>query len=295
MIPHDQSEGSLDVLGFKIYYRSFGDSTKGGTILTLHGGPGATHDYMLAFTDLTKIGYRVVFYDMLGCGKSEVPDDVSLFSIEHWVKEAEGIREALGLGKIHLIGHSWGACVGLAYALKYQDSPRSLVVSSGYASTPLVASEIQRLKSELPANFLASIREAEETRDFKNPAYRLAVKEYMDRHYSRGLLENNPAEHQYTLMHVNKTMYRTLWGPNEFTIVGKLRDWDISDQLHKLEIPCLITVGRYDEVTPRVAKELQNQINASNLVVFEDSSHLAFLEEREKYMKIVADFLSQIP
>src|SRR6202166_3328016 len=101
------SEGYVEVVGHKIFYRTFGIPEKG-TVLTLHGGPGATHDYMLPISDLTRSGYRVVFYDMLGCGRSEALEDVSQYTLEGWAKEAEGVRRALDLGEVDLLGHSLG-------------------------------------------------------------------------------------------------------------------------------------------------------------------------------------------
>jgi proline iminopeptidase len=287
------SEGYTEVLGHRIFYRTFGLPEKG-TVLTLHGGPGATHDYMLPISDLARSGYRVVFYDMLGSGRSDAPDDISLYTLERWSGEAEGVRDALALGKVHLLGHSLGGAIALLYALSHQEGLRSLIISSGFASTPLLTSEIHRLESELPRVHLDAIQRAEETRQFKTEEYRRAVKEYMDRHYARGLRVENPPEHVYTLTHFNKLLYKTLWGPNEFTVTGSLKSWEISDQLSRLEIPCLITAGRFDEATPKVAEDLHRRIRGSSLVIFEDSSHLAMLEERERYIQVVSAFLDRV-
>jgi proline iminopeptidase len=98
-------EGHVKVLGFRMFYRSYGEPTKG-TVLCLHGGPGATHDYLLSLEDLAQFGYRVVLMDQLGCGKSERPRGTSLYTIAHNVEEVEGVRNALRLGKVHLMGSS---------------------------------------------------------------------------------------------------------------------------------------------------------------------------------------------
>ena len=106
-MPMSSNEGFVKVLGYRLFYRAFGTPRKG-TILCLHGGPGATHDYLLSMADLTKEGYRVVFYDQLGCGKSDVPRDKQLFVPERYVEEVEAFRKHLKLGKIHVIGSSLG-------------------------------------------------------------------------------------------------------------------------------------------------------------------------------------------
>jgi len=135
-----QSEDYVNVLGYKLFYKSFGEPERG-TILCLHGGPGGTHDYMLPLADLAQSGYRVVFYDQIGCGKSELPKNVTLFTVERAVEEVEGMRRALGLGKVNLIGSSWGGMLAIAYALKYQRNLKSMVTIGGLANVPLATAE----------------------------------------------------------------------------------------------------------------------------------------------------------
>ncbi len=144
MEPHP-SEGYVNVLGYKLFHKTFGEAQKG-TILCLHGGPGGTHDYMLPLADLAHSGYRVVFYDQIGCGKSELPKNITLFSVERAVVEVEAMRQGLGLGKVNLIGSSWGGMLAIAYALKYQRNLKSIVTIGGLASVPLTTTEMERMK-----------------------------------------------------------------------------------------------------------------------------------------------------
>ena len=111
-------EGYAKILGFNLFYRTYGTPTKG-TVLCLHGGPGMTHDYLLPLEDLAQFGYRVVLMDQLGCGKSERPRGTELYSIAHNVEEVEGVRKALRLGRVHLMGSSYGGALAIATALKY--------------------------------------------------------------------------------------------------------------------------------------------------------------------------------
>ena len=274
-----------------MFYRVFGEARRG-TVLCLHGGPGATHDYLLPMADLIEYGYKVVFYDQLGCGRSEMPDDTSLFTVERGVEEVEGIRRALNLGRIHLMGSSYGGLLAIAYALKYQENLKSLIISSGLASVPLAVAEMQRLKSELPPEIQETLRKYEEIGDYENPEYLKAVQEFYKRHLCR--LPEWPKELVYTMEHMSKPVYYTMNGPNEFTIIGTLKDWDVTDQLHKIRVPCLITVGRYDEVTPKVAESMHQRIKGSKLVIFENSSHVAMWEEREKFIEVVRKFLEEV-
>jgi len=286
----DEAEGFARVLGYRLFYRSFGEATKG-TVLCLHGGPGASHDYLLPLADLAQFGYRVVLFDQLGCGRSQRPRGTALYTIDHHVEEVEGIRRALHLGRVHLMGSSYGGALVLATALTYPRALRSLVVSSGLASTPLTVREMWRLVNRLPPRVRATIRRHNARGDFRNPEYLKAVDVFYRRHLCR--LRVWPHELVQTMDNTG-LVYRIMNGPNEFTITGRIRDWDVTDRLPEIRLPALVTVGRYDEVTPRVARAIQNGIQGSKLVLFDESSHLAFWEQRPLYIEIVRDFLDGV-
>lgn len=282
-------EGLVEVLGYRLFVESFGDSNES-VILVLHGGPGVPHGYLIDLSGLSRYGRRVVFYDQLGCGRSERPSDDGLFTVERYVEEVDGVRRALGLEKIHLLGQSWGGMLALAYALKYQNNLRSLVVASGVDSVPLAVSEIGRLRSELPQEVRETMRRYEAAGDFKNPEYLDAAIEFYKRHvnrvrnWTREAVGGSEAGRPYFLM----------WGPNEFVCTGTLADWDITDQLGRISAPCLVTAGRYDEVTLKVAESIHSHIPGSRLVVFERSSHQAMSEEKELYLQTVDSFLRRV-
>jgi len=287
---NSESQGFVDISGFKIYYESFGEPGEKGTVLVLHGGPGSTHDYLLSLKDLTQFGYRVIFYDQLGCGRSDVPPEDSFFTVDNYVEEVEKVRQSLGLSSIHLLGQSWGGMLALAYALRYQSNLKSLIIASGLASVPLTVSEMQRLRSEFPKDIQDVLKKYEANGDLKNPEYVRVLRLVYKKHLNR--LEDWPEELVYSMNHTGRPYY-VMWGPDEFTCTGTLMNWDITNQLHKLKVPCLITVGRHDEVTPKVAESMHKEIRGSKMVIFENSSHQAMWEEREDYMRAVGDFLSE--
>ncbi|MCI4371724.1 MAG: proline iminopeptidase-family hydrolase, partial [Thermoplasmata archaeon] len=280
------------VLGFRIFYRTFGTPTKA-TILCLHGGPGATHDYLLSLEDLAQFGYRVVLMDQLGCGKSERPRGTAEYTIPHNVEEVEGVRKALRLGKIHLMGSSYGGALAIATALKYQQNLRSLVITGGLASVPLTVAEMRRLIGRLPSKVRATLAKYEAREDYQNPRYLEAVMEFYRRHLCR--LPVWPHELVHSFEQLSGPVYQTMNGPNEFTIIGTIRDWDVTDRLPEIRLPTLVTVGRYDEVTPRVAESIHRGIRGSKLVRFEKSAHLPMWEERSRYIELVRDFLDRVP
>ncbi len=291
--PPAQREGFTAVHGYRFYWKSVGDPGPKGTIVLLHGGPGGTHDYLLAFSDLADHGYRVIYYDQLGCGRSELARDVSEYSIDRDVEDLEALRRELQLDRFHLIGSSYGGLLAIAYALAHPEPIRTLVSASGLVDVPLASREMERLKRELPAP-LPDILERHEARgEYQHPEYLDAVMQFYRRHLCR--LPVWPAEVTYTLDHLSVPKYGTMNGPNEFTITGTIRDYDATPRLGEIRIPTLVTTGRYDEVTPAVAESIHRGIRGSTLVRFEESSHTAFWEERPRYMQTVLDFLERHP
>ncbi|MCL4519873.1 MAG: proline iminopeptidase-family hydrolase [Thaumarchaeota archaeon] len=283
-------EGHLFSEGFRIFYTSVGEPVRG-TLLGLHGGPGATLDYLKALEDLTNHGYRVVLYNQLGSDKSEVPVDDTYYTVEHYVREVEGVRKELNLGRLHLLGHSWGGMLAIAYALEYQQNLESLIISSGLASVPLTALETERLVSLMPLEAQAILRKYSRQGDFDNPQYLETYQKYVrSMHSFRGA--KMPRELEYTLSHINKKVFRFMEGPDDLNMTGTLKDWDVTNRLWTLNIPCLITVGRYDSVTPKVAESIHQHVRGSTMVTFDNSAHFAMWEERELFINTLREFLA---
>ena len=285
-----QKEGYTNVLGFDLFYRQFGEPRKG-EILCLHGGPGATHDYLLSIADLAAHGYRVTFYDQLGCGRSQVPKNVALFVPEHYIEEVEALRRKMRLGKPHVIGSSWGGMLAIAYALKYQRNMATMTTVGGLHSVPLTLGEMEKMKRGLPKGVQETLAKYEAVGDYDNPEYIKAVIAFYNKHLCR--LSPWPQELTYSLDHLSKPVYGTMNGPNEFTIIGNTRYWDVTDRLKTIKVPTLILGGRYDEVSPIVAREIHRHVPGSELTLFPNSSHLPFWEEREHFMKRVLKFLGK--
>jgi proline iminopeptidase len=285
-------EGYANIGGYRLFYRTFGEPTHG-SVLGLHGGPGASHDYLLPFADLAQDGYQVVLFDLLGCGRSDVPDDHSLFTLEHNVEETEGLRAWLRLPRVHLIGSSYGGLLALAYAIRYPSRLASLITVGGLASVPFTTQEMARLKLELPPATQEVLARYEQRQDYQAPEYLRAVDAYYRSFVCR--LDPWPTELQYSLeMTQKRPVYLEMNGPNEFTITGTIRDVDITAQLPTISVPTLVLGGRYDEVTPRVAEQIRQAIPGARRVEFEHSAHVPFWEERERFRSVVRDFLRSV-
>ncbi len=281
-------EGRIAVSGGEVWYRVVGDGG-GVPLLTLHGGPGAGHDYL---ESLEPLGNErpVVFYDQLGCGRSDKPDDTSLWRIERFVHEVDEVRAALKLDRIHLLGQSWGGWLAIEYMLSRPSGIVSLTLASTSASTAEFVREANRLIDELPAAMRDALREGDRTQVFDSPEYIGAMNEFYQRHVCR--LDPWPEAMLRTSANLEgNAVYLTMNGPNEFTVIGNLKDWDRTARLGEIHVPTLITVGRYDEITPSCAETLHTGIAGSEIHVFERSGHCAHLEEADEYLPLLRDFL----
>lgn len=289
--PEPMEEGRTVVMGFPLYYRICGEKTDRPTVLCLHGGPGGTHDYLQPLADLTRGGYRVVFIDQLGCGRSERITDRSLITVDHHVEEVEEARANLDLGAVHLFGSSYGGLLAIAYTLAYPKNVRTLVTAGGIASIPLANRELDRWFDQMPPPHGDVIRAGNAARQYDSPEYQAALDVFYRTYLCR--LPEWPEPLRYTLDQMSRPVYEYMNGPNEFTIVGTIRDWDVSDRLGTIRVPTLVTGGRYDEVSPAVARQIADGIPGAELAVFEKSSHVPFWEERDAYIDRVRRFLDR--
>jgi pimeloyl-ACP methyl ester carboxylesterase len=265
-------EGRIPFRGFETWYRDVGP--EGGTpLLCLHGGPGSTHYYFEPLEQLADGGRRVVFYDQLGCGNSDRPDDPELWTLDLFLDELQTVRGALGLEQVHLLGTSWGAMLALEYVLGKPVGLVSLTLNAPPTAAETWAAESTRLRAPLAED------EA------------VAEKQFWQRHVCR--LDPWPDCVVRGRAGRNKQVYEVMWGPQEWSPTGRLRDWDVRDRLSEIDTPTLITSGRHDCCTPRLAEEAHRGIQGSEWVLFEESSHTAFLEEPERYRAVLTDFLAR--
>jgi proline-specific peptidase len=280
-----------------LFYRSFGDGLRKGTVLCLHGGPGGSQDNLSSLSRLTGHGFRVVMYDQLGCGKSQAPTDRMLYSVDRYAEEVEGVRHTLRLGKVHLWGGSWGAFLSVAYAVKHSDNLRSLLPSSGTSSVPVCIKEFMRLRAELPKRIRGALEKYEAADDYSNVNYLRALEYVYKKHVCR--LDPWPPQLRSPLERRlggggPSPVYRLMWGENEFFPTGNLRYWDITDRLDSVVCPTLITCGEYDEVTPKNSELLREGIANSKMVVFKNCSHTSRYEDPERFFSTVSDFLEGV-
>jgi len=285
-------EGYVEVKGGKVWYRVAGINKPGIPLLTLHGGPGFPHD---ALTPLSALAAErpVIFYDQLGCGKSERPQDNSLWTISRFASELEAVRQALSVDYCHLLGHSWGSMLAVAYYLPRRSRKvASLILSGPCLSVPFWCRDQRRLLEGLPAGMQEAVRASEAAGDFTSPGYQEAVAAYYREHVCR--LDPWPEPFQVAFRGLGVPVYEQMWGPSEFTCTGTLKDRDYTMRLREINIPVLFTCGQYDEATPQTTAYYQNCLPGSEMIVFEEASHAHMLEKEAPYLAAVRSFLKRV-
>ena len=290
MVPPTR-EGTIRVPGGNVWYRVVGE---GGTpLLCLHGGPGMAHDYISTLADLAD-RRSVIFYDQLGCGRSERPDDASMWTMERSVAEVEAVRQALGLENFHLFGNSWGGWLALQYTLDRKPKLASLIISSSPPRVERCVREMNELRRLLPEDVQRVLDDHEARGFFDCPEYTAAIMVFYKRHLCR--LEPWPEIVERSMgPSFGAGPYLTMWGPSEFgPVTGNLDGWDVTDRLHEIAAPTLLTVGRHDEMFPSHMEEMRGLMPNAQLLVFEESSHMAFVEQREAYMAAMNRFLDRV-
>jgi proline iminopeptidase len=280
----------VKVDGHRVTTYSFGSGDE--TILCLSGGPGLSCDYVRdSHCVLADAGYRVVCYDQLGTGASDRPDDPKLWIIGRFVEELETVRSTLKLGRVHLLGQSWGSWLCTEYMLTYPQAAKTYIIANGTGDIPFHMQELDRLIAALGPESVAMMARHQADGTIDHPEYQAAVTILNYRHVCR--LMEWPAPLQRSFAALNMQIYQTMWGPNEFTCTGNLKSWDRLPDLHRIKQPCLIIVGFHDELTTRSAALMQQRLPDSELKVLPNSSHTPFFEEPETYFSTVLAFLKK--
>jgi L-proline amide hydrolase len=293
------SEGTVPFGEAETWYRVTGelrprDTAAPAPLVVLHGGPGGTHDYLLSLADLAD-ERAVVHYDQVGGGRStHYPDrGAEFWTVDLFVRELHNLVDALGIAdRHHVLGQSWGGFLAEEYALTQPSGLHSIVLADTAASWADFAAEAGKLRAELPADVQATLDRHEAAGTYDDPEYMEACLVFYSRHVCR--IEWPPeVTATFEWLERDPTVYRTMNGPSEFHIIGSCKDWQVKDRLHEIRMPTLIVSGRHDEATPALQQVLLEGIAGSEWVVFEDSSHMPHVEERERYMQVVGRWLAQ--
>jgi L-proline amide hydrolase len=288
--------GTVAFHEWQTWYRITGDLSSTKTPLVVaHGGPGCTHDYVLALADLANDGRPVVHYDQLGGGRStHLPEKGGDFwTVDLFLEELENLVTTLAINdRYHLLGQSWGGMLGAEHGIRQPKGLKALVISNSPASMELWASEAKKLRALLPKDVADALDHHEADGSTDDPEYLAATQVYYDEHVCRVVPNPPDVVRTFEFLNEDPTVYQTMNGPNEFFCIGTLRDWSVVDRVRDITAPTLLCSGRFDEATPATVQPYFDGITDVRWEIFEESSHMPFVEESERYLSVVESFLA---
>jgi proline iminopeptidase len=295
MIPVQTQSGE-----FKVWTKKRGDNPEM-KVLLLHGGPGATHEYLECFDSfLPQAGIEFYYYDQLESFYSDRPNDSSLWSVERYVDEVEQVRKALGLNSANffLFGQSWGGILAMEYALKYQSNLKGLIISNMMASIPdYVRYADEVLAPQLDPAVLKEIKALEAASDFENPRYNeLLFTHFYPEHVLRLPQEEWPNPVNRAFANINPELYVTMQGPSEFGVAGdaKIKNWDIRHQLSEISVPVLTIGGAYDTMDPKHMEWISTEVRNGRYLHCPNGSHMSMYDDQETYFKGLITFIKDV-
>ncbi|MGB4839751.1 MAG: proline iminopeptidase-family hydrolase, partial [Saprospiraceae bacterium] len=269
-------------------------------LLLLNGGPGATHEYFECFESfLPAEGIEIIYYDQLGCGFSDNPNDTSIWNLPRCVEEVEQVRKALNLtnDNFYLLGHSWGGILCMEYALKYQQNLKGLIISNMMSSAPEYGKYAEDvLSKQMDPKVLDTIRMIEAKGDFDNPKYmELLMPHFYQEHILRLPPESWPEPVNRSFGKMNQSFYVTMQGPSEFGISGKLTSWSVKDRLKEITVPTLVIGAKNDTMDPEHMKWMASEVKNGTYLYCPDGSHMCMYDDQEKYFAGLISFLHKKP
>jgi proline iminopeptidase len=296
---YPQSEGFVDAKGVLIYWKSVG---KGAPLFIVHGGPGASHDYFLPHLLPLARTNRLVFIDERGSGRTERLEDRKLYTVANMVEDIEAVRAALALGRIHLLGHSFGGVLAQAYAFKYPQHLSNLILCSTFHTAKAINKALADMKAGMDPDLRARIERMEKDGLYgkgKPYQWNRYTDEYMQAAWAEGYFpylyqaRPDPTYDPNPGPMFGWDVYREMWGSaGEYVVVdGNLGPLDFTEALKKVHVPTLVTVGDHDECAPWISEEMVKLMPGAKLVVFPKSGHMTFVDQPTMFRKAVDDFV----
>ncbi|OMH24380.1 hypothetical protein BKD30_08680 [Tersicoccus phoenicis] len=269
----------------RIWWQSTDPGTEATPLVILHGGPGVPSYYLEPLNALAD-ERRVVLYDQVGAGRSDHPEDPAVFSVETFVEDLNSLVDDLGLATFHLLGHSWGGMLALAFSKKYAQRVASLVLASPLVNVEAWCADAAALVAGLPAADRQALSGPTE-----GPEYKAAEAEFYRRHFCN--LNPWPEPLQHSFDELGMGPYLTMWGPNEFTQTGNLRGRDYTPVVRSLEIPNLWLCGSDDEARPDTIGAFARMNPEGEYLEFAGGTHSVHLEQPDAYIAAVRGFLAR--
>ena len=251
------------------------------TCFVLHGGPGMDHTYFKPYLSPLADDMQLIYVDHRNTGRSSrVP--LETCTIEQMADDVEALRQYLGLGKVSVMGNSFGGFWALTYALRYPDSLNRLILITTSPSHEFYAAAKAEAARKGTTEQIAAVPDVFEGKISTNeefsawwqvmrPLYYYRWDDAYEEGGKRGTTNAECAS--YMFRHV-------------------IPSYDVRPRLSQINVPTLVLGGRHDWVTPYGESEtIAAAVPDSELVIFEESGHLPFVEEQERFLQVVRDFM----
>jgi proline iminopeptidase len=277
---------------YKVWTKKMGSGPL--KVLLLHGGPGFTHQYLEAMESfLPQAGIEMYYYDQLGCGNSDIPDDLSLWDTPRFVEEVETVRLALGLENFVLYGQSWGGMLSIEYALKYQHNLRGLVISNMTAGIQSYLRRLKEIAQKLDPLTLAKLNVLEAAEDYDSPEYQRIMMEEL---YPMAICRCKPWPESVVraFRDANLVVYNHMQGKSEFVVTGTFKDWERWDDLHKIAVRTLTLGAGNDTMDPEDIRKMASLMPNAISAICPNGSHLAMWDDQEVYFEHLLGFLRSL-
>ncbi|KAF9225061.1 proline-specific peptidase [Gyrodon lividus] len=281
---------------YKTWYKVVGD-LKSGTrpLVTLHGGPGISHVYMISHTEIyANYGIPVIFYDQIGIGEStHLPDKPKEFwTVELFMDELDNLLAKLGIETdFDLLGHSWGGMLAADYAsTRHPKGLRRLIIANAPPSEALWEQSIQHWLGKFPQNFQDMLRKHEREGTTSSKEYQDGVQVFYNKHSCQIIPWPEEFVAAVKTMEDDPTVSTIMSGTSKFSTNGTLKTWSVIDRLHTITCPTLVANGAEEGAQDFVVAPFIERIPKVKWVKFA-KSHAPFWEDKEYYFKTVGDFL----
>lgn len=267
-------------------------------LLCLHGGPGGNHEYWENFGEqLADLGVQVHMYDQLGSFYSDQPDysdpeiAAKYLTYDYFLDEVEEVRQKLGLDQFYLIGQSWGGALVQMYALKYGDHLKGAIISSMIDNIEEYVDHVNLCREEaLAPSAVAYMKDVEARGDWHDAKYQ----EYVDVLNAGYVDRKQPTSIRHLISTTATPVYNAFQGDNEFVITGKLKDFDLRNQIHNIKVPTLLTFGEHETMPVRSAQRMAEVIPNAQLVTTPDGGHHHMIDNAPVYFDHLKTFIKEV-
>lgn len=288
-------EQMITVPGGRVYVRINGNvNGVRPPIVFIHGGPGSSHWYFLNATSLAD-ERAVILYDQLDSGRSDHPGNPANWTVPRFVSELESMRSVLGIKRWHVLGASWGATVGLEYAVRYPRVLASIILQSPLISTPVWLRDARLLKDGMPPNE----RQLLYACDIPGAAPKAQCDAATDAFYTRYVQRADPppaiAAYKASLPRsFSIDVYEHMWGRAEFTATGTLKDYDGTPLLKCLDgRRSLFVAGEFDEAIPSTVEGFARSVPHASFRQIQGAAHTVMNDNPAAYLSVLRPWLDE--